>query len=181
MKIKFLSGPKAGQVSHAPYSQQTQLMIDAGLIEVIPMPPYGSAGWLAARNEQAASVTTPPPPALVTWGVGEGLYTKRVHITGKCSRATCGVFRYEGDVPGAATAQFLHSCGADAHPEPVPANVLKEFARQKGTEQITITPDEGNAMRQASTGLKSEIGKIYQGQDAQGNAVFVNPWYKIGQ
>jgi hypothetical protein len=180
MKIKHLFGPKSGSFDHLQPHVATTL-ISAGLAEAVPLPPYGSREWLAARNEQAASVNPPQPPAVVTWSIGEGLYTKRIRIDAKCSRANCGVFHFEGSEHDAAFVRFIHSCGADAHPEPIPANVRKEFARKKDTEVITITPDEGAAMRQASTGLKSEVGQIYQGKDAQGNAVFVNPWYKIGQ
>ena len=36
MKIRFLTGDKKGQIAHAPVNQNTQLMVDAGLIEVIP-------------------------------------------------------------------------------------------------------------------------------------------------
>lgn len=35
MLIKFLSGPKAGQTTHAPTNQNTQLLIDAGLAEAV--------------------------------------------------------------------------------------------------------------------------------------------------
>jgi hypothetical protein len=40
MKIRFLTGDKKGQISHAPVNQNTQLMVDAGLIEVLPWKNY---------------------------------------------------------------------------------------------------------------------------------------------
>jgi len=52
MKIRFLSGPRAGQTDHAPHSQQTQLLAQAGIIEIIPMPPRGSSGWLERMAEE---------------------------------------------------------------------------------------------------------------------------------
>lgn len=39
MRIKFLSGPNAGKVEHAPRNQSTDLLIKAGLCEVIPDEP----------------------------------------------------------------------------------------------------------------------------------------------
>jgi hypothetical protein len=35
MRIRFLSGPKTGEVRHAEKSQATQLLVDAGLVEVV--------------------------------------------------------------------------------------------------------------------------------------------------
>lgn len=50
MRIKFLSGPRAGEISHAERTQSTQLLIDAGLIEVVndalPAPPVPQ--WLVS-------------------------------------------------------------------------------------------------------------------------------------
>ena len=40
MKIKFLTGPRAGELSHAPNSQQSQLLAAAGIIEIIPYKSY---------------------------------------------------------------------------------------------------------------------------------------------
>ena len=58
MKIEFLSGPRKGEIDHAPRGQQTQLLIDVGLIKVIDdtpepripskddvIPPMPPAGW----------------------------------------------------------------------------------------------------------------------------------------
>jgi hypothetical protein len=36
MKIKFVSGPRKGEEGHAPRSQETQLLVDAGIIEIFP-------------------------------------------------------------------------------------------------------------------------------------------------
>lgn len=36
MKIKYLTGPKSGQVDHVPNSQEFQVLASAGLIEVLP-------------------------------------------------------------------------------------------------------------------------------------------------
>jgi hypothetical protein len=35
MKIRFLSGPNAGRVDHAPQSQETELLIKAGVVEIV--------------------------------------------------------------------------------------------------------------------------------------------------
>jgi hypothetical protein len=60
MKIKFLSGPRKGQIEHAPRSQEVKLLVDAGLIEIVDdtpepripdkddvIPPKPSRGWKA--------------------------------------------------------------------------------------------------------------------------------------
>jgi len=36
MKVKFLSGPRTGETAHVEKNQTTQLLIDAGMLEVIP-------------------------------------------------------------------------------------------------------------------------------------------------
>jgi hypothetical protein len=40
VKIKFLSGPRSGQIDHAPNSQEIQLLAKAGIIEIIPYKNY---------------------------------------------------------------------------------------------------------------------------------------------
>jgi hypothetical protein len=54
MYIKYLSGPRAGQFDDAPNSQQTDLLVKAGIIEIIPMPQRGQPGWLEAKREREA-------------------------------------------------------------------------------------------------------------------------------
>ena len=53
MKVKFLSGPKAGQISHAERTQATQLLIDAGIVEIfdeeLPIPPAHAARWVVGK------------------------------------------------------------------------------------------------------------------------------------
>ena len=36
MKIKYLSGPRIGQIDHAPNSQEMQLLAKAGIVQIVP-------------------------------------------------------------------------------------------------------------------------------------------------
>lgn len=61
MKIRFLSGPRAGQIDHAPLSQETDLLVKAGLIEVIPYKDF--------RDRLAETMPKPTTPLSTGWGV----------------------------------------------------------------------------------------------------------------
>jgi hypothetical protein len=147
VKIKFLSGPRQGEISHAPYSQEVQLLASAGLIEIIPYKDF---------RERLAESSPPPAtlPAKVSWGVKTDL-NGRVVLCASCSRATCSSFRYDGPdeafkVPGKlgqpATVfdpralTFQHCCGAT--PEKVPVDVLQYYGSTKRGEQRELTKDE---------------------------------------
>lgn len=123
MQIKYKTGPKAGTTTHCPRSQEIQVLLDLGIIEEI--------------------LPAPPAPARVTWTVNVGQVTQRLFIAGRCSRAMCGTFHYEGPTTGASKLKFLHSCGSDAMPENLPTEVIERYARAKGEEQAVITKDEG--------------------------------------
>ena len=61
MKIKYLTGPKAGQVDHVPNSQEFQVLAAAGLIEIVPYKNY--------QERLAAEMPKPTPATSVQWGV----------------------------------------------------------------------------------------------------------------
>src|SRR5437867_2203516 len=105
MRIKFLSGPQAGKFDHAPRSQQTDLLIKAGLVEVVPDEPLA--------------------PATVSWGVKFDSYGGPM-LLGSCSRG-CGLFRFLGKPESAHKNYFQHSCGA--MPVPVPAEVIAQYKK----------------------------------------------------
>ena len=146
MKIRFLSGKRQGEISHAPYSQETKLMIDAGLIEEIPLPARGSAGWLKARMEQEKSAA--PTPAHVSWGIHKGTQDNRITLEGKCSRPNCSIFRFEGKREFLSRHTFQHCCGAYA--EAVPLDVIKKYAEAKKSEEVHYTADEAALFRYSS-------------------------------
>jgi hypothetical protein len=187
MKIRFLSGPRQGQTSHAPYSQQTQLLIAAGLIEVVdgPKPRYGSTEWM--EEKQAVSRELNPPPrteARVTWGIKFGTFNKRPAITASCSNPICTHFRYEGPTFKVETNKkgvkervllsldfivFTHSCGA-LFPENVPAHVVEEYRKAYAEGNFLLTPDESKmyaALAQPGDSNKRvdlvEIGYVKKG------------------
>jgi hypothetical protein len=160
MKIRFLSGPRQGETSHAPYSQQTQLLIAAGLIEVVdsPKPRYGSTAWqeekLAASRELNPWPRTEPR---VSWGIKIGTFNGRPAITASCSNPNCNRnFRYEGPTFKVETNKkgakervllsldfivFNHSCGALFN-ENVPAHVVAEYRKAYAEGNFLLTPDE---------------------------------------
>jgi hypothetical protein len=122
MRVKILKGPAAGQIRHAEKSQATQLLIDAGLAELV--------------------VEAPPAPPKVTWAVHTGTTTQRLFIAASCSNPLCGTFKYEGSAANAPKQKFLHSCGAYA-PEAVPPAVVSRYAASKREEQPVVGDDEG--------------------------------------
>lgn len=76
MKVKYLTGPKCGQTSHVPNSQEFQVLVAAGIIEVIPKPVRGSAEWLNAMAEeeeqrvsQLPADRREPEPTAPTWSL----------------------------------------------------------------------------------------------------------------
>ena len=108
MKIRFLTGDKKGQIAHAPVNQNTQLMVDAGLIEVLP--------WKNYQERLAAEMAALPKPVVtVSWGVrhvtapGElqprnVIVVKTVNTGDRCDETT-----YAGppaDCPPAVVAKF---------------------------------------------------------------------------
>lgn len=74
MKIRFLSGPNAGKIDHAPVSQETDLLIKAGLVEVIndsaePLPPTFGVIF-GVQNAGATLCATCPPCKRTEYYVG---------------------------------------------------------------------------------------------------------------
>ncbi len=96
MRIKFLSGPRAGEVSHAERTQSTQLLIDAGLIEVV--------------ND--APPAPPVPQWLVSIGMSGNAHVRcnigpRVEIYDGAPQFTVAAFRKIGlDVPADIAAKY---------------------------------------------------------------------------
>ncbi len=105
MRIRFLSGPNAGKFDHAPRNQNTDLLIKAGAIEVIP---------------------DEVKPGIVTWGVVVSDIDGRVGLVGNCSNA-CAIFRFiEGNPEHLHQHFFQHSCGGTM-PTPVPKEMIEKY------------------------------------------------------
>jgi hypothetical protein len=129
MKIKFLSGPRAGQTEHVPNSQEYQVMASAGLIEIVPMAARGSAEWLRDMKERSAALN-PQVQSTVTWSVGKGDRNGRYFISAKCSAPQCSGegFFFDGAPNAADKLTFIHSCSGTA-PEKVPAAVVEKYRK----------------------------------------------------
>jgi hypothetical protein len=165
MKIKFLSGPRAGQTEHVPNSQEYQVMASAGLIEIVPMAARGSAEWLHDMKERSEALN-PPAQSKVTWTVKKGMLTERWAVLASCSRPNCSAFYFDGD-PGQIIEKkgieegffgqkvsrtngsienqsFIHSCSGTA-PEKIPASICAEYRSKKKSENIaTLGADEAH-------------------------------------
>jgi len=118
MRIRFLSGPRKGETTHAPTNQNTQLLVDAGLAEVVPPEPL--------------------PPATVGWAVKFDTYGAPM-LVGNCSRG-CGFFRFLGRPDLAHKNYFQHSCGA--MPVPIPAEVIEQYRKAYGEATPSATGDD---------------------------------------
>jgi hypothetical protein len=137
MKIRFLSGPRAGQIDHAPNSQEMQLMAKAGLIEILP--------YSSFRERLANEASPAAKLGAASWSVGVGQMSQQVEIKAACS--VCGSqFRFQGGTeaghvnngPGKSKVVdpkkfcFQHSCGM--YPEPIPASIWKEYVAADRTD-----------------------------------------------
>ena len=138
MRIKFLSGPRKGETTHAPTNQNTQLLVDAGLAEVVPPEPL--------------------PPATVSWGVKYDSYGGPM-LLGSCSRG-CGMFRFLGRPESAHKNYFQHSCGA--MPVPVPSEVIESYRKAYGSASPSATNDDAK-IRDANT-IGARIDAAYDKQ-----------------
>jgi hypothetical protein len=127
MKIKFLSGPRAGQTTHVPNSQEYQVMASAGLIEIVPMAARGTAEWLRDMKERSEAFN-PPVTVTVAWSVAKGDRNGRYFIAGKCSNPQCSELFYDGAPAAADKLTFIHSCSGTA-PEKVPVAAVEKYRK----------------------------------------------------
>ena len=110
MKVIHRDSPKAGITEHL-RPDVARVLIASGSAEEVTLPRYGSAGWLAARNEQA-SLAVPSPtdtPAGVTgveWGI-QNLRSGKVNII---KRVGSDTYFFDGppqDCPRSICQQFI--------------------------------------------------------------------------
>jgi hypothetical protein len=85
VKIRFLSGPRKDQIDHAPRGQQTDLLIGAGLIEVLD-----EHDWPVAPGATDKNHTVVPYFPETIWGFAYISTTRRPAIrkTSGCSETT---------------------------------------------------------------------------------------------
>jgi hypothetical protein len=69
MKIRLLTGPRAGQIDHAPNSQEIQLQVKLGNIEIMPYRDFRER--LREEGQGGASTNVNPslPEGKIEWGV----------------------------------------------------------------------------------------------------------------
>jgi hypothetical protein len=127
-----------------------RMLIETWQAVEIPLPPRGSAGWLAARKAQSAPAAT--DRARVTWKVGKASISERVFISAKCSRENCSSFFFDGDeneirvhghLVGLEGYSFIHQHDDGVYgPETIPAEILAQYRAAKKTERPQITDSE---------------------------------------
>ena len=71
MKIKYLSGPKAGQFDHAPNTQETQLLVKTGLIEIVRY-----TNFIEYMSREHAQPAAQPKVEWFIKDIGIGRYSK---------------------------------------------------------------------------------------------------------
>jgi len=119
MKIRFLQGPNAGKIANATRSQETDLLIKSGIIELI--------------NE-------PLPEVRVTWGIHVSpLPNVPPSIFGTCSHG-CGRFVFSGEPNDARHFRFLHAHSAP--PESVPEEIIEQYKRSREGKGVVSIPDD---------------------------------------
>jgi hypothetical protein len=160
MEIRYLTGPKAGQTDDAPYSQEIQILINAGIIEVIPMPQRGEPGWLEAMRAREAhrearrAATLPPDPNSVQgiqYSVHERQYGS-VHVghayIKRCSGSETLFFDKLETIPSDCPKNIIESflelnrCG---NPEVLAEKRIQDQYRAEG-EAIKQREREGKAI-----------------------------------
>lgn len=112
MKVKFVNpnNKKFGTTEHIE-NTTGRTLIALGECEEVALPARGSAGWLAARNEQAATAVpnpadTPAGVAATEWGI-QNLRSGKVHII---KRVGSDTFFFDGppqDCPASIRQQWL--------------------------------------------------------------------------
>ena len=83
MKIRFLHGPRKGEVDHAPLSQETKLLLGAGLIEEIPLTDSEKA-----EIAKTSGHTIPPHYATPVWDVIRTVESGMLVVVRKCGTET---------------------------------------------------------------------------------------------
>lgn len=124
MRIKFLSGPRAGQVDHVPNTQEYQVLAATGLIEIIQYKTFQER--LADSMPQAAAV-----PA-VAWGVQHCMQSGEAQ-----PRAVLVIKTVNGE-------QTIY----DAPPAGCPADVVAKFRREAAV-YAQIAQDEAHKRKVA--------------------------------
>ena len=123
MRVKFVCGPRAGEIVHAPHSQEIQIMAACGFVEILPELKRGTNEYLAERG-----ALSPAPSIPVEWGVTGDSYRQTAVVKKRGSETTY----YDSppaDCPASVAARF-HEMKRD--PEAAAA-VLDEARRNQAT------------------------------------------------
>lgn len=149
MKIKFLSGPRTGQIDHAPNSQEIQLLAKAGIIEIIPYSSYRER--LAAEHSSARGHgSTDPNVVGVEWGLKDRAQSplSKVLIIKRVGAQTFYLESPDTDTPPSIVARWAELTKAE-NPE-----LVRERLEQLKSKQITQQSDE----------RKSVFAQIFSGK-----------------
>jgi hypothetical protein len=134
MKITHKNSPKAGLTEHLP-PLIAQALIATGYADACPMPARGSAGWLAARNEQAQTATAPSAYDTVagapgiTWGI-QNQRSGKVNVIKRVDSDTFFFDAPPADCPRSIIQQFLDAAAVNTE-----ANAVAIAAAKKAQEE----------------------------------------------
>jgi hypothetical protein len=146
MKIKYLSGPRAGQTEHVPNSQEFQVLAKAGIIEIVPYKDFRER--LAA--ETAAQAAT-APPATTRWAVREN----PVRVPDKLP------FQVLKILPSGETLYFAYP------PDDAPPEIRKRFAQMIANDEQAWRDRQEFLKRQAAEPAdrlgynEADIARVY--------------------
>jgi hypothetical protein len=150
MKIKFVSGPKAGTIEHLQPSI-ANVLIASGLAEHIPYKNYAER-----LSEESAALQAAPSPT-VQWSCALGNINGKHFISARCSRPNCSTLVYDALPTALESITFCHSCGGGA-PEKIPAAVCEQY-RSVYRKPVNVGSDEAKCF-EAARALNASDTKI---------------------
>lgn len=127
MKILYKFGPKAGTIDHAPRTQEIQVLINAGIIEVVDDTPEPPSAALLAQHTIA-------PHVEAGWRVENFQYGNERKLVIVNHDAVGGRTVYDG-VPGPRLVWSAEKQERVWEPSSCPASVVAEFLQLSGREK----------------------------------------------
>lgn len=139
MKIKFLSGPRTGQIDHAPNTQEMQLLAKAGLIEIIPWTSYRER--LASEHASASGAGCVNASVVgVEWGIRESdgsAYSQNVVIK-KSGSNTTFFSAPPDDAPPSIKQRFAELAAIDPNANAIAVEKAKHDAAEYNERSKTF-------------------------------------------
>jgi hypothetical protein len=140
VKIKYLTGPKSGQIDHVPNSQEFQVLASAGIIEIVPYKDF--------RERLAAEMAaTPTLVKTVSWGIK--------HCTGSPESQPESVLIFKTTSLG---ANVIETMTFTQPPADCPPSVVAHFRREAGI-YAQIRQDREHAQKTDFANKNQPLGR----------------------